>query len=57
MGDYFERKLDDKRRLSIPAELRGEFEGGVVITQGFQNYGKSSAMRNPIKRVSRFEVT
>jgi MraZ protein len=38
MGDYFERKLDDKRRLSIPAELRGEFAGGVVITQGFQNY-------------------
>jgi MraZ protein len=38
MGDYFERKLDDKRRLTIPAELRGEFEGGVVITQGFQNY-------------------
>jgi DNA-binding transcriptional regulator/RsmH inhibitor MraZ len=23
MGDYFERKLDDKRRLSLPAELRG----------------------------------
>ncbi len=38
MGDYFERKLDDKRRLTIPAELRGEFESGVVITQGFQKY-------------------
>src|SRR3954470_20519709 len=38
MGDYFERKLDDKRRLTIPAELRAEFASGVVITQGFQNY-------------------
>ena len=36
--DYFERKLDDKRRLTIPAELRAEFTGGVVITRGFQNY-------------------
>jgi len=35
--DYFERKLDDKRRLTIPAELRGEFADGVVITRGFQN--------------------
>lgn len=38
MGDYFERKLDDKRRLTIPAELRPEFESGVVITPGFKNY-------------------
>lgn len=38
MGDYFERKLDDKRRLSIPAELRAEFESGVVLTRGFKNY-------------------
>ena len=38
MGDYFERKLDDKRRLGIPAELRGEFDSGVVITKGFKNY-------------------
>ena len=38
MGDYFERKLDDKRRLTIPAELRHEFASGVVITQGFKNY-------------------
>jgi len=38
MGDYFERKLDDKRRLSIPAELRAEFKSGVVITKGFKNY-------------------
>jgi MraZ protein len=36
--DYFERKLDDKRRLTIPAELRAEFASGVVITRGFQNY-------------------
>ena len=38
MGDYFERKLDDKRRLTIPAELRNEFESGVVITRGFKSY-------------------
>lgn len=38
MGDYFERKLDEKRRLTIPAELRDEFASGVVLTQGFQNY-------------------
>lgn len=37
--DYFERKLDDKHRLTIPAELRHEFEGGeVVITHGFGDY-------------------
>jgi MraZ protein len=36
--DYFERRLDDKRRLTIPAELRAEFKTGVVITRGFQNY-------------------
>jgi len=36
--DYFERKLDDKRRLTIPAELRAEFAGGVVITRGFDKY-------------------
>lgn len=37
--DYFERKLDDKRRLSIPPELRHEFaEGEVVITRGFKKY-------------------
>lgn len=38
MGDYFERKLDDKRRLTIPAELRDEFASGAVLTQGFGNY-------------------
>jgi MraZ protein len=37
--DYFERKLDDKRRLTIPAELRAEFASGVVLTRGFA--GKS----------------
>ena len=36
--DYFERKLDDKRRLTIPTELRSEFESGVVMTRGFGNY-------------------
>jgi len=36
--DYFERKLDDKRRLTIPAELRDEFAGGVVVTRGFKEY-------------------
>lgn len=36
--DYFERRLDDKRRLTIPAELRGEFQSGVVITRGFKDY-------------------
>lgn len=36
--DYFVRKLDDKRRLTIPAELRAEFSSGVVVTRGFQKY-------------------
>lgn len=36
--DYFERKLDDKKRLTIPAELRAEFASGVVITRGFKKY-------------------
>ncbi|MEX1995472.1 MAG: hypothetical protein WD887_01720, partial [Candidatus Saccharimonadales bacterium] len=38
MGDYFERKLDDKRRLTLPPELRAEFTSGAVITRGFKNY-------------------
>ena len=38
MSDYFERKLDDKRRLTIPAELRAEFASGVVVTRGFGKY-------------------
>lgn len=36
--DYFQRKLDDKRRLTIPSELREEFSSGVVITRGFKRY-------------------
>lgn len=36
--DYFQRKLDDKRRLTIPAELRAEFASGVVVTRGFGKY-------------------
>lgn len=35
--DYFERRLDDKRRLTIPTELRNEFASGVVITRGFKS--------------------
>jgi MraZ protein len=36
--DYFERKLDEKRRLTIPTELRAEFQNGVVVTRGFGKY-------------------
>lgn len=36
--DYFERRLDDKRRLTIPVDLRSEFESGVVMTRGFGGY-------------------
>ena len=36
--DYFERKLDDKRRLTIPTELRAKFSDGVVVTRGFGKY-------------------
>ncbi len=36
--DYFARKLDEKRRLTIPAELRNEFASGVVVTRGFGSY-------------------
>lgn len=36
--DYFQRKLDDKRRLTIPVEVRAEFASGVVVTRGFGKY-------------------
>lgn len=36
--DYFERKLDDKRRLTIPTELRDKLASGAVVTRGFGNY-------------------
>ena len=36
--DYFERKLDDKRRLGLPTELHEEFKSGVVLTRGFGKY-------------------
>ncbi len=36
--DYFERKLDDKRRLTVPVEVRSEFAQGVVLTRGFGRY-------------------
>lgn len=36
--DYFERKLDEKRRLTIPTELRDKFISGAVVTRGFGKY-------------------
>jgi DNA-binding transcriptional regulator/RsmH inhibitor MraZ len=36
--DYFERKLDEKRRLTIPPELRTTFASGAVVTRGFGQY-------------------
>lgn len=36
--DYFERKLDDKRRLTIPPELRDKFASGAVVTRGYKKY-------------------
>ena len=36
--DYFQRKLDNKRRLTIPTELRDRFSSGAVITRGFGKY-------------------
>lgn len=36
--DFFERKLDDKRRLTIPPELRDKFASGAVISRGFGKY-------------------
>ena len=36
--DYFERKLDDKRRLTIPVELRSELKSGIVLTRGYKKY-------------------
>lgn len=38
MTDYFERKLDDKNRLTIPAEIQNELGRQVVITRGFGRY-------------------
>lgn len=36
--DYFEAKLDDKKRLTVPTDLQGEFGGAAVITFGFGSY-------------------
>lgn len=36
--DYFERKLDEKRRLTLPPELRDKFASGAVVTRGFGKY-------------------
>lgn len=38
MTDHFERKLDDKHRLTVPAEIRAELGDAVVITRGFDRY-------------------
>lgn len=38
INDYFERRLDEKRRLTIPPEIRDKFASGVVITRGFGQY-------------------
>jgi len=35
---YFKRKLDDKNRLTVPAEIRTEFAEGIIITPGFESY-------------------
>lgn len=35
--DYFERKLDDKNRLTIPPEMRDELAHGVVVPEGSEN--------------------
>jgi MraZ protein len=36
--DYFERKLDEKSRLTIPAEIHAELGQEVIVTRGFKNY-------------------
>ena len=36
--DYFQRRLDEKRRLTIPTELREQFSSGAVVTRGFGKY-------------------
>lgn len=36
--DYFSRKLDEKRRLTMPTELRDEFSSGTVLTRGYGDY-------------------
>ena len=36
--DYFARKLDDKRRLTLPPEIRHKFASGAVVTRGFGAY-------------------
>lgn len=36
--DYFQHKLDDKNRLTLPAELHREFTGGeVILAQGYDS--------------------
>jgi division/cell wall cluster transcriptional repressor MraZ len=31
--DSFSKKIDDKRRLTIPADLQHEFKSGVIVAQ------------------------
>jgi DNA-binding transcriptional regulator/RsmH inhibitor MraZ len=31
--DSFNKKIDDKRRLTIPVDLQGEFKSGVIVAQ------------------------
>jgi MraZ protein len=32
--DYFTKKIDDKRRLTVPSDLQKEFQSGVIVTKG-----------------------
>jgi MraZ protein len=34
LGEY-EHTIDDKNRLTLPAKFRQSFEGGIVVTRGF----------------------
>jgi transcriptional regulator MraZ len=35
--DFFQHKLDDKNRLTLPSELHQEFASGIVLAQGFDS--------------------
>ncbi len=36
--DYFERRLDDKNRLTLPPNFRDSLSNGIVIARGFGQY-------------------
>lgn len=38
INDYFERRLDEKKRLTIPPGIRPMFASGAVVTRGFGAY-------------------